>query len=369
MTRKLLFVTFSNSQAYSGGSQCSKRNLQSLQDILEPEHVVTYILKPDKAERRLAGTVKRAIGILKGYLGGLTTEALHDVLHLLREGAFTDLFIDSSQLGILAKQAKSQNPSLHICTFFQNIEVDFFKSNVYQCKDYRHFFWIPMAKWNEKAACQYTDTVIVLNEKDAKRLTELYGRKADMVIPITMKDDYTQPLSEKPAGKPAKEALFVGSYFFGNTQGLAWFCNEILPQTDAHLTIVGAGMDSFAHDVEMNSQITIHSNVPDLVPYYEEADFVVLPITTGGGMKVKTAEALKYGKYIIGTHEALEGYDIDATTATVCSDVAQFIEAIRRFTPEGKYNPASRELFLKKYSYQASLLLFNQVFKTHEHTD
>jgi glycosyltransferase involved in cell wall biosynthesis len=200
-----------------------------------------------------------------------------------------------------------------------------------------------------------------LNEKDAKRLQLLYGRKADAIIPITMKDDYTTPSQVQSIVTKGKEALFVGSYFFGNTQGLKWFCNDILPHTDAHLTIVGSGMDAFVNDITVTSQITIHSNVPDLTPYYEAADFVVLPITTGGGMKVKTAEALKYGKYIIGTCEALEGYNVNDSIATICNCTNDFIQAISRFVPGQKFIPAARNLFQEQYSYQASLERFKNI--------
>lgn len=359
--RKFLFVTFNNSQAYSGGSQCSKRNLQTLQDILGTEQIETYIIEPDKENRQLAGTIKRAVGIMKGYLGGLTDKGLHEVLHMLTDGLFTDLFIDNSQLGMLAKYAKRHNPNIRIFTFFHNIEYDFFRSNVIHCKDYKHFFWIPLALKNEKMSCRYSDSIIVLNEKDAKRLQLLYGRKADAIIPITMKDDYTTPSQVQSIVTKGKEALFVGSYFFGNTQGLKWFCNDILPHTDAHLTIVGSGMDAFVNDITVTSQITIHSNVPDLTPYYEAADFVVLPITTGGGMKVKTAEALKYGKYIIGTCEALEGYNVNDSIATICNCTNDFIQAISRFVSGQKFVPAARNLFQEQYSYQASLERFKNI--------
>lgn len=306
---------------------------------------------------------------MKGYLGGLTDKAVKDILQLLHKGDFTDLFIDSSQLGMLAKLVKLRHPDIHIYTFFQNVEFDFFRSNVYHSKDYFHFFWIPLAKKNEKNACHYSDSLIVLNNKDARRLEEIYCCKATSVIPITMKDDYHGEPQDSSYNEDHKEALFVGSYFFGNTQGLKWFCNEILPHTDIHLTIVGSGMDAITNDIDITSQITIHSNVPDLVPYYESADFIVLPITTGGGMKVKTAEALKYGKYIIGTCEALEGYEVDKNSATICQNREQFIEAIKNFKPDRKYHQASRELFLAKYSYQTSLDLFQQVLNNHEHTN
>jgi len=158
--------------------------------------------------------------------------------------------------------------------------------------------------------------------------------------------------------------LFVGSYFFGNTQGLMWFCEEVLPHVNIHLTIVGSGMDAFANDIESSDKISIYSNVPSLKPYYEKADFVVLPITTGGGMKVKTAETLKYGKYIIGTKESMEGYDVNSEIATVCNTAAEFIDAINSYQRPFKFNAPSRQLFKQKYSYDAVISNYAEVLIT-----
>ena len=41
---------------------------------------------------------------------------------------------------------------------------------------------------------------------------------------------------------------------------------------------------------------------------------MLFPIFEGSGMKLKTCEALMFGKNIIGTPEAFAGYDIDDYT-------------------------------------------------------
>jgi hypothetical protein len=80
-------------------------------------------------------------------------------------------------------------------------------------------------------------------------------------------------------------------------------------------------------------------------------------------MKVKTAEALKYGKYIIGTREALAGYQVDQESATICSTESDFIEAIQHFDRPFRYNAASRALFVSHYSYSHSLTLFKKLIQ------
>jgi glycosyltransferase involved in cell wall biosynthesis len=353
MNRKLLHITFANSLAYTGGGQGTEHNKKAIRACLGDGAMDTYTIKPYQGSHGIKFYLRRISEILKGYMGGLTQQHLENIIAKLNTGEYTDVFIDSSQLGYLAKAVRKKIPHMCIYTFFQNMEYDFFSSSIWDGKDYLHAFMIPMAKYNERCACRYSDKIIVFNSRDASRVKAVYHRDADMQIPIWLTDDYIDNPPSIPAENGAKQALFVGSYFFGNTQGLKWFCKEVLPHVDMHLTIVGSGMDAFANDVEPSDKLSIYSNVPDLKPYYEQADFVILPVTTGGGMKVKTAETLKYGKYIIGTKESLEGYDVNPEIATVCNTAAAFIEAIGSYQRPFKFNPPSRQLFRQKYSYDA----------------
>ncbi len=361
--RKMLFVTFANESAYSGGEQCAKRNLKAIKNIYGQENVTAYIIRPDKTERQFCDKLVRVGEIMKCYMGGLRKPVLNDIIRIVREQQITDLFIDSSQLGYLAKKIKQIAPKTKVYVFFQNIEYDFFTSTTLHSRDYLHLFWMPLSFQNEKWACRWADKVVVLSPKDSRRLKILYHRQADAIIPITMTDDYapTPEAMAVPASSPLS-AVFVGSYFTGNIKGLKWFCQTVVPRVDLHLTIVGAGMDKLANDIAPSAKIRIHGTVPELAPYYEESDVALLPITSGGGMKVKTAEALKYGKHIIGTREALEGYEVDLEIATECNTADEFVQAIEKYRSHRKYQPKSRQLFLEKYAYEASLLLFNQLF-------
>ncbi len=362
--RKLLFITFANKLAYTGGGQGAQRNLKGLQAVLGAEHVISYIIQPEEGKRGLWSKIKRMRELSKYYMGALNDQALSHIIKLLEREQCTDLFIDSSQLGLIAKVARERFPMIHIYTFFQNIEYDFMYSNITKEKDYLHAFWIPLVKYNENCACQYSDKLVVFNNRDAKRLNELYQRQPDYIIPITMIDNYTDDVPNVPIDhKLQKKGLFVGSYFFGNTAGLKWFCHEVLPFTDIHLTIVGSGMRTFANDIPSTRNISIYSDVPNLTPFFEQADFMILPITAGGGMKVKTAEGLKYGKYIIGTPEALEGYEVDDSIATICKTKEDFIQAIKNFNKQTKYCAESRQLFKQKYSFESSIHLFKQMLQ------
>lgn len=361
---KLLYITFANDEVATGGGQCASRNLESLQIIFGINNVEKYIIRP-QGSRNLSQRIDRALGVVKGYMGGLTDAHLRNIMNMLDEGHFTDVFIDNSQLGNIAKCIALRHKNIRIFTFFHNVEYDYMRSVTIQSGDYKHAFWMYGAKKNEINACRYSHAIIALNNSDSDRLKELYNRNADGIIPISMKDNYhdIDDSDNVLCSTGHKEAFFLGSYFAGNTKGLKWFCDDILPDVNIHLTIVGAGMDKFAKEITNSNQITLHSYVDDLSTFYENADFVLLPIISGGGMKVKTAESLKYGKYIIGTKEALEGYEVNESIATICNSKDEFVKAINSFSRPYKYNSPSRSLFKAKYSFDTSLSLFKKLIQ------
>ena len=87
-------------------------------------------------------------------------------------------------------------------------------------------------------------------------------------------------------------------------------------------------------------------------------------------MKVKTTEALSYGKTIFGTTEAFEGYEVDyKKVGGLCNTTEEFIEAINKYIEwwknNGKpaFNEYSYQIFKEKYSYEASMKKFKEIFE------
>ena len=88
---------------------------------------------------------------------------------------------------------------------------------------------------------------------------------------------------------------------------------------------------------------------------------MILPVFAGSGMKVKTCEALMYGRNILGTDEAFAGYSLEyGEVGGLCNTAADFIKAIRSFcdSPRPRFNEYSRRRFLDSYSNEAQIPLF-----------
>lgn len=362
--KNILFITTRYFDSLNGGSLIARRDEYILRKLCKEGSFYTYFVLPRVGKDSLATKIHRLQGIIKGLIGALTEEKVEEVATIIKEKNIRKVFLENSQIGFLAKFIKRKFPDVEVFCYFQNIEYDFATSTVIKGHDYKHLFWIPLCRKNEEMACNYSDKVFVLNQRDKQRMEELYKRKADYMIPVTSPDDYfPSPQAKKQLTNKCPQALFVGSYFPGNTIGLKWFCEEVMPLVQCHLCIVGSGMRNFEKQIKPSPKISIHDTVPDLQPYYEAADFVVLPITTGGGMKVKTAESLKFGKYIIGTPEAFQGYKVTSDMVEICKHKNEFVQAINSYHNSIKYNEPSRELFLNHYCHKIVENIFKRLLE------
>ena len=357
--RKILFITTPKIKGITGGTICSDRNLRSLKEVFGENNVDVYNVN-HYSINRFINSFLVYYNIIKGYLSGLTCSHLKCIEEIIGKIGYSDVFIDNSRYGIIAKHLKNKYPNLKIHTFFHNVEYDFMKSS-YKKKRLRYKYILYKTFINEKWSCEYSNTIICLSHRDDLLLQKYYKRRADLQIPITIIDRYTENVPSIPNTK--RKGLFLGSYFFGNVDGLIWFCNKVLPILDIELTIIGTNMENIKKVIKLDENIHVYSNVQDLRPFFEEADFMILPIVSGGGMKVKTAEALMYGKYILGSSESLIGYEVEKNVACICDTPDDYVNAIISLKIENKFNQPSRDLYLKKYSFDASLKLFYSLYK------
>ena len=204
----------------------------------------------------------------------------------------------------------------------------------------------------ERKAAKYSDLNITLNERDAFKLYEYYGVVSDLQLPVSLNGGTMSDVgSTHVAGTPL-HILFFGSAFFANIHGIKWFLENVMPYVDATLTIAGKGMDSLGKFVAALKlkNVSLHGYVDDVDALYGKADIVVLPIFEGSGMKVKTCEALKYGKVVLGTKEALTGYERTADIYS-CNTRGEFISCLTELRKKKfrTFSKSNRQLFCTCY--------------------
>lgn len=342
-----------------GGSVVHKENYYSLVYHFGENNVVQYPIY------RRGNTNKIRMffnDILALGFGGLSNEDKKKMVSIIIQNDIKLVFIDSSIFGCLAGYLKRKT-QVKVVVFFHNIEYDYWKNQIKLEHSYSHSYRIPLAKINESSAAKNSDVIITLTKKDSDRLHSLYGRHADHIIPVGIRDNFTT-CNKSTLVSEQLNLLFFGSSFPPNLEAADILITQILPWVDADVLIAGKGMEVLKKKYSNIPKLTIHGYVDNISDMYDSADVVVMPIISGSGMKVKTAEALAYGKNIIATSNALEGYEVDGIAGIIrCDSVVDFINAIKTLDRSlTKYNDKARELFLSKYSLDSSFVAYKQVY-------
>lgn len=342
---KLLFVSRSIDGIDTGATQVTRRNYAFLAQ--PPMQIIPYWLPINE------GSSAILFNTIKGYMSGLNAYHISQIEDIIRSQNISIVFLDNSLLGLAAKKIKSKFPQVRVVTHFHNCEVSYFKQLLLSSKKIWHLFSVITAFKNEKYAVTYSDKLVFLNERDSLKIKNNYkDTKERLVLPVSIEDVGSAALADNWPATDKPILLFVGSLFFPNYHGIKWFVKEVMPNVNARLIIVGKGFEDVKHELS-SANVDVIGRVDSLATYYQQAHAVVAPIFKGSGMKTKVAEALMYGKTILGTDEAFEGYNLDFTkVGGKCSTSNDFIKAINNLATNKRFNSYSRQVFEQQYSNQ-----------------
>lgn len=363
MKNKVLFITVVDmyDKNGNGGVKGSQRNLDLIENYFGKENVVLvtfprkeYTIPPKGAItfNRTQNNFEHLIAALFGckvYLPWYEKK----IFSFIKRQKVDCLFIDSSMLGRMAK-IKDRFKTI---VFFHNVEAEYAYNKVKnEGLRFLPSYWA--SKKNEKMAMKYADSVVCLNERDRRDLEKLYKRTADYVLPVTLKDQFNEDECKSLKIQDNK-ILFVGAYMPQNIFSIEWFIsNVMLKLPGLTLDIVGKGFEKKKQEYAKYKNVNVIGEVDDLGEYYYSHKIVVLPIQYGAGMKIKTAEAMMYGRKIIASDEALEGYEVDSIADIIrCNKPEEYIEAILKINNSsddkfGNYSKQVRERFLDCYETQ-----------------
>lgn len=344
---KLLYIGHCIDRITSGADQVNKRNQQLLTEIFHGN--IVYL---GTSVNRISDKI--FLGISKMTLASIRRE--------LDTGEYTHVFIAQSLMGRAARFVKKNYRSVIVITFFHNIEVQYAREYV-KTNGFKAIPFYLTVKWWENIGTRYSDKFITLNERDSALLKRIYNKKVTIEIPTSFDDKYedAQAIRSLTQAQDAVDYLFVGVAFFANIQGVQWFIDNVMPRIKGNLYIVGKGMDKVSFN-NLTNNIHIYGYVEDLADFYYRARMVVSPIFVGGGMKTKTAEALMFGKNIVGTEEAFEGYRIDDRCMYKCSTPDDFAQSIALLQGCTTFNQYSRDLFKNYYSTDVALNALKRIF-------
>ncbi len=353
LDNKLLLLSPAIHETPVGGRELlSKLNRDILQSLYG-DRLIVYELS-----RQNPGRFGSIAATLRGYIDGLSGLVIEQVMNTIHSENVTKVFVDGSNLGAFVRAARAEKPELEISTFFHNVEARFFFGALRVNRSIKAIGVMVANYLAERKTVRDSDNLICLSERDSRLLQKLYGRSGTYISPMALQDTLPSPSREQNHATDSNEfLLFVGGFFYANRNGMAWFVDEVAPRISIETVVVGRGFEADAAALGKGGNIRVVGQVDSLAEWYAGACAVIAPIFDGSGMKTKVAEALMFGKKVIGTPEAFSGYEAIAGEAGwICRTPDEFVTAIReaRCTVTRPFDHRMRSLYEKHFSYEAA---------------
>ena len=360
----------------------SRTHLQALKQIYGENNIfIVDLLNEERTERERYISFGKSQGIgermqrwIQGNVAFIDNQIIDQIIRIIQEYQITFIFSEESDLGNLMKRIKAVRPDCYIVCFYHDITADLFAQRRRQAswkKIHYKLLDCNITIHQEKVNQKYCDENWVFHKYDADKFVRFYGYEPDAVIPlasfIPIVDDKTKN-SIVPAGSH-KKILFVCSAYYVNKLGFKWFYKYVLPGLtfDFQIDVVGTGSKGLG-DFCRDRRINLLGPADQLSQYYLDADIVITPIFDGGGMKVKTVEAVSYGKCIVGSSESLHGYwekmpdSVRENVVFQCDKADEWIHALETLGAQDtrKFNENLFDIYRSYFSYEAMLKLFEK---------
>lgn len=308
------------------------------------------------AANRLQGA-RAYLNAFRGHIDGLNADSISAAMRTIEAENVGKVFVDGSNLGDFVAELKRRHPRVEATVFFHNVEARFFLGSLRLARSMRALAVLAVNYLAERKSVRFSDKIICLSARDSRLLRRLYGRAATHISPMALEDKFPTDLDFSAPRRREEFVLFVGGAFYANRAGISWFVEHVVPRIGIKTCIVGRGFEDIKHELERVGKVEVVGAVDRLAEWYRDARFVIAPIFDGSGMKTKVAEALMYGKKIVGTSEAFSGYeDIVDRAGWSCATADEFVDAISLAQREVVlgFDPQLRALYEEKYSLPAA---------------
>ena len=232
----------------------------------------------------------------------------------------------------------------------------------------------------EAAACRRARTVLAVSQQDKRSLLALIDEGTSLqevdieVIPITVDVEKLQPIYAARAPQPGR-LLTIGTMFWPpNSEGVSWWLREgyaLLQRTcpDVVYDIVGARPASNVQQAaRQHTGVMLHGYVADATPFWTQTSALVVPLLSGGGVRVKILEAMAMGVPVISTQIGCEGLDVQHEEHLLIADTpAELAQACTRLLgdPELAHRLAqnAHQLIVEQYASTIALQKLDTVYQ------
>ena len=153
-----------------------------------------------------------------------------------------------------------------------------------------------------------------------------------LVVPNVVPAACAQPRQHRK--RRLSTIVFVGTLGYApNADAISWFVARVWRLIEralrfrVRLMIVGGHPPALAR-LGAQRGIELTGAVPDVAPFYRDADLAIAPLRAGGGTRIKVIEAAAHGVPLVATRFAAEGTTFQhGAEMLVANDAATFARA------------------------------------------
>ncbi len=296
-----------------------------------PVRSVRFVRAPFVARHRRLGQLAAALGPRSFYHLSVVGRELQREIdrHLARE-RFDVVHTVCSNLGPF----RLSTPAVRILDA-HNVEHDVFRRHARTLRWglRKLHYWLESRKHRreELALCRAQDALLVTSERDARIFRRDIPDVPIHVVPNGVETRYFTPSGRAPE---PWSLVFTGMMaYLPNAEGVEWFLSRVMPLVlrglpEARIYVVGRGPTRALLRLA-SERVVVTGPVPDVRPYVDRASVYVVPLHSGGGTRLKIAEALAMRKPIVTTRIGAEGVDlVDGETALFADEPEDFARAV-----------------------------------------
>lgn len=157
------------------------------------------------------------------------------------------------------------------------------------------------------------DAVAAITEEDIARLRVLGCAGPIAFIPASFDLSRLAPIPAPAPAQPRTVFLIGSLNWLPNLEGVDWFLREIWPPAHAELPELElhiAGSHPPAHLTARppgKDNVFVHGFVESAPAFMQRYELMLVPLLSGGGMRVKVVEGMALGKAILSTALGAEG--------------------------------------------------------------
>jgi sugar transferase (PEP-CTERM/EpsH1 system associated) len=214
----------------------------------------------------------------------------------------------------------------------------------------------------EGRVCAEFEAVTAVSEEDRQALLQVMPSQRDIpVIPIAVDAEQEQTIPREPG---AQSILSLATMMWPpNVDGVCWFARQIYPLVrrvvpDTHFYVCGQRPTAEVRALSTSDpSIEVTGYVDDPRPYIARSACLVVPLRSGGGMRVKILEALARGIPVVSTTIGCEGIDVTPGQHLLVADTpSDFADAVTLLLRDPEFGAAlaaaGRQRILERYDWR-----------------